>query len=47
MSVDDPVPSVEEFQRRVEERAYGADLSGDEIGRLVHDARGPDEREEL
>lgn len=37
------LPSVEEFQRRVEERANEVDLSMDEVDRLVHDARGSDE----
>lgn len=37
------LPSVEKFQRRVEERANEVDLSMDDIDRLVHDARGSDE----
>jgi AbrB family looped-hinge helix DNA binding protein len=37
------LPSVEEFQQRVEERAETVDLSMDEINDLVHEARGSDE----
>ena len=37
------LPSVEEFQQRVEERAETVDLSIDEVNELVHDARGVDE----
>ena len=37
------LPSVEEFQQRVEERAETVDLSIDEINELVHEARGSDE----
>lgn len=37
------LPSVEEFQQRVEERAETVDLSMDEVNQLVHDARGADE----
>ncbi len=37
------LPSVEEFQRRVEDRADDVALSMDEIDRLVHDARDADE----
>ena len=37
------LPSVEEFQQRVEQRANEVDLSSDEIDRLIHDARGSDE----
>jgi len=37
------LPSVEEFQQRVEERAETVDLSMDEVNELVHDARGADE----
>ena len=37
------LPSVEEFQRRVEERTEAVELSMDEIDQLVHDARGADE----
>lgn len=37
------LPSVEEFQRRVEERAETVDLSMEEVNELVHDARGTDE----
>jgi AbrB family looped-hinge helix DNA binding protein len=33
------LPSVEEFQQRVEERAETVDLSSDEVSRLVHEAR--------
>jgi antitoxin PrlF len=36
------LPSVEEFQRRVEERAEGVDLSMEEVNELVHEARGSD-----
>lgn len=36
------LPSIEEFQRRVEERSGTADLSMDEVDRLVHEARGDD-----
>lgn len=32
------LPSVEEFQQRVEQRDETSDLSMDEISRLVHDA---------
>jgi looped-hinge helix DNA binding domain, AbrB family len=34
------LPSVEEFQQRVEERAETVDLSMDEINELVHETRG-------
>ncbi|GAB6878810.1 hypothetical protein JCM17823_10840 [Halorubrum gandharaense] len=37
------LPSVEEFQQRVEERAGATDLTTDDIDQLVHDAR-EDER---
>lgn len=37
------LPSVEEFQQRVEQRADEVDLTMDDIDRLVHDARGSDE----
>lgn len=37
------LPSVEEFQQRVEERAETVDLSMDEVNQLVHEARGVDE----
>ena len=37
------LPSVEEFQQRVEERAETVDLSMEEVNELVHDARGADE----
>lgn len=33
------LPSVQEFQQRVEERADEVDLSMEEIDQLVHDAR--------
>lgn len=33
------LPSVEEFQRRVEERADEVELSMDEVDELVHEAR--------
>lgn len=36
------LPSVEEFQQRVEERAETVDLSMDEVTQLVHEARGAD-----
>ncbi len=37
------LPSIEEFQRRVENRADASDMSLDEVTRLVHEARGSDE----
>ena len=37
------LPSVEEFQQRVEERAETVNLSMDEIDGLVHEARESDE----
>ncbi|PSP91662.1 AbrB/MazE/SpoVT family DNA-binding domain-containing protein [Halobacteriales archaeon QS_4_66_20] len=37
------LPSVEEFQQRVEERAETVDLSMEEVNELVHDAQGVDE----
>jgi AbrB family looped-hinge helix DNA binding protein len=37
------LPSVEEFQQRVEGRAETVDLSMDEVNELVHEARGSDE----
>jgi AbrB family looped-hinge helix DNA binding protein len=37
------LPSVEEFQQRVEERAETVDLSMDGVNKLVHDARGAHE----
>ena len=37
------LPSVEEFQQRIEERAETVDLSMEEVNELVHDARGADE----
>ncbi|MDS0295337.1 AbrB/MazE/SpoVT family DNA-binding domain-containing protein [Halogeometricum luteum] len=33
------LPSVQEFQQRVEEREDEVDLSMDEVNQLVHDAR--------
>jgi len=36
------LPSVEEFQQRVEERAETVELSMDEINELVHEARDSD-----
>lgn len=37
------LPSVEEFQQRVEERAEDIDVSMAEINQLVHEARSTDE----
>jgi len=37
------LPSIEEFQRRVEDRTETTDLSLDDVSRLVHEARGSDE----
>lgn len=37
------LPSVEEFQRRVEERSEEVDLSMDEVNELVHEARNSGE----
>jgi len=37
------LPSVKEFQKRVEQRAGAVELSMDDIDRLVHDARSDDE----
>jgi AbrB family looped-hinge helix DNA binding protein len=37
------LPSVEEFQQRVEERSETVDLSMDEINELVREARGSNE----
>jgi AbrB family looped-hinge helix DNA binding protein len=37
------LPSVEEFQRRVEERAERVGLSMEELDELVHEARGSGE----
>ncbi len=37
------LPSVEEFQKRVEQREKNVDLSMDEVSQLVHDARGAGE----
>lgn len=37
------LPSVEEFQQRVEERAETVDLSMDEINELVHEALDSEE----
>ena len=37
------LPSIAEFQQRVEERAETVDLSPDEVTRLVHEARDAEE----
>jgi AbrB family looped-hinge helix DNA binding protein len=37
------LPSIEEFQQRVEGRTETTDLSLDDVSRLVHEARGSDE----
>ena len=37
------LPSVEEFQQRVGERAETVDLSMEEVNELVHDARSVEE----
>ncbi|MCD2201652.1 AbrB/MazE/SpoVT family DNA-binding domain-containing protein [Halobacterium sp. KA-4] len=37
------LPSVEEFQQRVEERAETVELSMEEVDELVHEARGSGE----
>ncbi|SDK84873.1 AbrB/MazE/SpoVT family DNA-binding domain-containing protein [Natronorubrum texcoconense] len=37
------LPSVEEFQNRVENRATSLDLSSEDVEQLVHEARGADE----
>ena len=37
------LPSVEEFQQRVEDRAQTVDVSPEDVSRLVHEARGDDE----
>ena len=37
------LPSVEEFQQRVERRAESVELSAEEVDELVHDARRSDE----
>lgn len=37
------LPSIEGFQRRVENRADASDMSLDEVTRLVHEARSSDE----
>ncbi|MFW5950450.1 MAG: AbrB/MazE/SpoVT family DNA-binding domain-containing protein [archaeon] len=37
------LPSIKEFQDRVEARADAVDLSPAEISQLVHEARGTDE----
>jgi len=37
------LPSVEEFQQRVEERAKAVDVSPEDVSELVHEARGDDE----
>lgn len=34
------LPSIEEFQQRVEERAEAVDISPEDVSRLVHEARG-------
>ncbi len=37
------LPSVEEFQQRVEERAKAVTVSPEDVSKLVHEARGDDE----
>lgn len=37
------LPSVEEFQQRVQQRAETVDISLEEAAQLVHDARSDDE----
>jgi len=37
------LPSVEEFQKRVEGRAGTVELSMEDVDQLVHEARGADE----
>lgn len=37
------LPSVEEFQKRVEQRAGTVELSMEDVDRLVHETRGTDE----
>ncbi|WP_255193894.1 AbrB/MazE/SpoVT family DNA-binding domain-containing protein [Natronobeatus ordinarius] len=37
------LPSVEEFQKRVEQRAGTVELSMEDVDQLVHEARGADE----
>jgi len=37
------LPSIAEFQQRVEKRAETADLSPDEVTQLVHEARDAEE----
>lgn len=37
------LPSIAEFQQRVEERAETVDLSPDEVTQLVHEARNAEE----
>lgn len=37
------LPSVEEFQQRVEQRAKTVNVSPEEISQLVHEARSEDE----
>lgn len=37
------LPSVEEFQQRVEQRAETVAVSPEEVSRLVHEARSDDE----
>ena len=40
------LPSIEEFQRRVEERSETVELSIDEISELVHEGRGGDSEQD-
>ena len=37
------LPSVEEFQQRVEQRADAVDVSPDDVSQLIHEARSDDE----
>lgn len=37
------LPSIEEFQERVEGRAETVDISAEEVSQLVHEGRGADE----
>jgi len=37
------LPSIEEFQQRVEDRTETVEMSLDEVSQLVHEARGNDE----
>ena len=37
------LPSVDEFQQRVEDRSEDVELSMDDVSELVHDARDTDE----